>query len=400
MGTRWVDKIEKQVIESRLKEKISELEAQPEFRWKNGTTNFAVDDDGSPAARVALAACPLDQDLWSGLKNPAMVGMFPIGFREIWEYYANNRKRKTDEAGRKTIFQLARPFESALEEFNRAVVISAMLPVDPAIFHTYNELINRSSFAPWDGYKKAWSELGKLLNQGITRLAFDLARDDRVVVVMNGTTVKRISTEAIPLTHQDGSHGVSKGGNFPQKSVAVLTGLAQFGVSRMVFRDEMDDGKGRRLIGTLSSMILFDKEMPESKPAEEIILLNESWRNKLLKLSDFTNTESSVNRNRFCTYIPEAGEEGCTSCIKACPSGAQGTSAPKPDGGYSQAVMKQQHRFWDGALQFDNSRCCDERGQLANLYDEWMCGRCLSICGGEGNLRPSAVDAFSEFRTT
>ena len=84
--------------------------------------------------------------------------------------------------------------------------------------------------------------------------------NDRAVVVMNDATVEKISTMAIPQTHQGASHGVCKRVNYSQKSIAVLTGLAQFGVSLLVFRDELTSNRVRRLIGPLRSIMIFESE--------------------------------------------------------------------------------------------------------------------------------------------
>ena len=393
-----VDRISPHDVQTTLEAKIAELRQQPEFQWQGGRSNYALDADGSPAVRVAVAQCGMDFDLWKEIRNPAMVGLFPVGFRELWEFYANNRKRKTDEAGRSTIFQIAQPFEEAANRFRRAIVISAMLPADQQVFETYNSYITEESFSPWDGYAKAWGEIGQLLDRGITRLAFDLTREDRVVIPMNNATVKRVSTETVPATHQGASHGVCKGGNYSQKSIAVMTGLGQFGVSRIVFRDEAIDGSVKRYLGALSSIVMFDQEDPDRNGSHGVFTLTPDWRRRILDLSDFTKPDTEINRHRFCTYIREKGEPGCGKCIAFCPSGALANSSPLADGHHAEAVARQQHRFWDGAIQFDNGRCCDERGQLANLYDEWMCGRCVSICGGEGNVRPQAAAEFDSYK--
>ena len=384
-------------IEDRLRGKIAELSRQPEFQWQDGRANYALEPDGSPAVRAAAAVCSMEFDLWKNSRNPAMVGFYPVGFREIWEFYANNRKKKTNETGRSTIFQLAETFESAIKRFSRAVVISAMLPVSSSVFETYNTLIREKSFAPWDGYSKAWGELGQLLNRGINRLGFDLLREDRVVVVMNNANLKRLSTETVPTTHQGASHGVCKGGNYSQKSIAAITGLAQFGVSRMVFRDEIIDGEPRRLLGVLASIILFDQEKPSAN--DGMLALNDRWYETLSNLSDFTRNDEGSNSRRFCGYLTMDGKGGCRRCISFCPSGALANSSPRPDGTYDETVSRQQHRFWEGALQFDNGRCCDERGQLSNLYEEWMCGRCVSICGGEGRINPDAIETFDRLKS-
>ena len=152
-------------------------------------------------------------------------------------------------------------------------------------------------------------------------------------------------------------------------------------------------------MGTVSSIIIFDKEPPvtSSESDGEMLMLDEAWRKKIKDLSDFTNTDSNINRYRFCTFIPEKGEVGCGKCIAYCPHGALASSSPTTKGSYSKAVHAQQHRFYQGALQFDIGKCCDERGQLADLYDGWMCGRCVSICEGEGGVRPFAAENYPKF---
>lgn len=379
--------LEPGLFQRTLGEKIRELADQPEFAWQDGLKTYAIDSEDLPAARVAVANCPMDYDIWAGLRNPASVGNYPMGFADMWEYYAGRRKQKTDESGRATIFQVAAPFESALEKYRRAVLIAAMLPLNSAVLDAYNTPIKERGMAPWEGYCKAWGEINRLLDRGLTRAAYTIMNADRAVLVMNDATVGKMTNEAIPATHQGASHGVCKGGNYSQKSVAVLSGLAQFGVSRMVFRDETEEGVGRRLIGVLRSVVVFDPEDCVTDGSQGIRMIDDEWKAWVAKLSDFTVADSEVNRRRYCTYIPEKGENGCGKCVSFCPSNALKNSSPLPSGAYSDRVASQSHRFYGKALQFDNGSCCDERGQLSELYDEWMCGRCVSICGGEGVIR-------------
>lgn len=386
-----VEAITRDSAEKLLKEKIVQLSAQPEFQWKEGQTNYEQDPDGSPAVRVALAGCSVDFDLWAGLRNPAKVGIYPVGFQEIWEYYAGNRKKRTDASGRATIFQLSEPFLEAKKRYNRVLIISALLPLSKEIFATYNQYVRNKSFSPWDGYCKAWSECNQLLDRGITRLAMSLGSKTRVVVAMNDATVEKISTEAVPLTRQGASHGVCKEVNYPQKSIAVLTGLAQFGVSRMVFRDEIVQGEVRRLMGTLRSIVIFHSDEENTSDGGEVLPISTGWQEKTESLSDFTVLDPQVNSHRFCTYLPGNGERGCGKCLAFCPSDALAKSSPGTNGKYPKPLLDQEHRFWDGSLQFDNGSCCDDRGQLHTLYDEWMCGRCVAICATEGNRREEAA---------
>jgi len=394
-----IEAITRESVEKILKEKILQLGAQPEFRWEEGQNTYEVDPDGSPAVRVALASCSVDFDLWANLRNPAKVGIYPVGFQEIWEFYASNRKKRTDASGRATIFQLSEPFLEAKKRYNGVLIISALLPLSKEIFATYNQYVHDQSFSPWDGYCKAWSECNQLLDRGITRLAMSLSNNTRVVVAMNDATVEKISAEAVPLTRQGASHGVCKGVNYPQKSIAVLTGLAQFGVSRLVFRDEIVRGEVRRLMGTIRSIVIFHSGDDNTPNGSEVLSLSTWWQEKLKSLSDFTVLDPDMNRHRFCTYLAGNDERGCGKCLAICPSDALANSSPGTKGKYPKRLLDQEHRFWDGSLQFDNGSCCDDRGQLKTLYDEWMCGRCVAICAAEGNRRAEAAKLWESYCT-
>jgi len=378
-----------------FKEKIVELQGEPEFQWSKENTTYAIDDDGTPAVKLGVGNVPLEYDLWKGLRNPATIGAYPAGLQEIWEFYANRRKEKIDEYGRQTIFQIPRSFDLARKNYGRAVIVSVMLPFNPQVIGDYAQLFLKRGRGSSHLYSRMYNDVNQILDKATGRVAIDLLADDTAVVAMNNETVKNVSAEAIPATHQGVSHGPSKGGNYPQKSVAVLMGLGQFGVSRIVFRDEVYNGKVQRFAGPIRSIILFDKGEPIKDGSGGIIYPTESWRGFLFKLFDFTKTEPEINRHRFCTYIPY-GDKGCAKCVACCPSGAQANSVPTPDGKYSEQVSRQAHRLWEGKLQFDFNRCCDERGQLATLFPEWSCARCVSICIAQGNTRMSAVEDFYE----
>jgi len=67
-----------------------------------------------------------------------------------------------------------------------------------------------------------------------------------------------------------------------------------------------------------------------------------------------------------------------------------------PSGDYSPEVKEQEHRFYEDKIQFDYGSCCDDREQLANLYPEWSCARCVTICGSEGLRRPASIINYYE----
>ena len=78
----------------------------------------------------------------------------------------------------------------------------------------------------------------------------------------------------------------------------------------------------------------------------------------------------------------------------AAPPAPKRVPAPQPDGRYSEQVSRQAHRFWEGNLQFDYGKCCDDRGQMAGLFPEWSCARCLTVCMDQGVRRKQAVLSF------
>jgi hypothetical protein len=378
-----------------FEEKIVELQEEPEFQWSKEKIKYAMDADGAPALKLAIGNVPLDYDLWKGLRNPAVVGAYPAGLREIWEFYANRRKENIDVSGRQTIFQIPRSFDFALKNYRRAAVVSVMLPFSQQIIGDYVQLFTKKGKGSSHLFSRMYNDVNLMLDKATSRVAIDLVNDSNSVIAMNNETVKNVSEEAIPTTHQGASHGPSKGGNYPQKSVAALTGLGQFGIARIIFRDELENGKIQRFSGPIRSIVIFDKEEPVTDGSNGIMYPTDSWREFLFKLFDFTNTDAGVNRYRFCTYIPY-GDKGCTKCLSCCPSGAQANSAPTQSGKYVEQISKQQHRFWEGKLQFDYGRCCEERGQMTTLFPEWSCARCVSSCVAQGNRRTAAAKDFYE----
>ena len=357
------------------------------------TITYTVDGGGDPGVKLALGNVPLDYDLWEGLRNPAVVGLYPAGLREIWEFHANRTKDRVDEYGRQTIFQVAHSFDEAREKYGRALIASVMLPFSPSIVEGYYDQIKEDKDRSSHAFIRMYEDVNLMINKATNRVALELSSSNTVVVAMGDDNVGAVSKEAVPLTHQGASHGPSKGGNFPQKSLAVLLGLGQFGVSRIVFRDEVTDGKVKRFVGPIRSIVVFDEAEPVRDGASGMVYPTEDWRSFLFRLYDFTDIDAEVNRHRFCSYIP-LDDAGCRKCIIHCPPGAQPNSAPTTAGGYSKQVSSQAHRFWNGSLQFDFARCCEKRGQMSTLFPEWSCARCVSACAAEGTRREKSVESF------
>ncbi|MFC2011992.1 hypothetical protein ACFLVU_02560 [Chloroflexota bacterium] len=380
-----------------FKEKISEVQDEPEFQRSPTEVKYTTDKNGEPQVKLAIGNVPLDYNLWSGLRNPATVGLYPAGLPEIWDYYANRRKQKVDEAGRPTIFQIPRPFDYALKNYRRAVIISVMLPFSSQIISDYVDQVIDKRKGSSHRYTRMYEDVSNMLDKATSRAAIEMVTDDteKIVLAMNNNNVNALSAESIPQTHQGASHGPSKGGNYPQKSIAVLTGLGQFGIARIIFRDELNNGKVERFSGPIRSIIVFDKEESIKDGSNGIMYPSDSWRELLTRMYDFTDIDLEINKYRFCTYIP-LNDKGCGKCIDCCPSGAQLSSTPGPAGEYLEQVSRQAHRFWEGKLQFDFGKCCDERGQMAGLLPEWSCARCLAVCVDRGNRRKNAAQDFYE----
>ncbi|MFP3952434.1 MAG: hypothetical protein ACLFVP_09890 [Candidatus Bathyarchaeia archaeon] len=147
-----------------------------------------------------------------------MLGLYPAGLRELWELHANRRKKRVDESGRQTIFQVPRSFDYAREEFNRAVIISVMLPFSKIIIDEYsNEIITGGSVSS-HLFSRMYEDVNMMVNKATSRAAIELVNEDNVVLSMDNRTVGNVSEEAIPVTHQDDSHGPSKGTIIPRRA--------------------------------------------------------------------------------------------------------------------------------------------------------------------------------------
>ncbi len=375
---------------------VAEVKDEPEFSRSADRLKFAIDEEGHASIKIAIGNMPLDYDLWEGLRNPATVGLYPAGLPEIWEFYANRRKKKVDETGRPTIFQMPQSFDYAQNNYSRAVIISVMLPFSESIIEDYVSQVIDKKKGSSHTFARMYEDINKILDKTVSRVATDMIIDDAeaIVLPMTGDIVNALSSEAIPQTKQGISHGPSKGGNYPQKSIAALLGLGQFGISRIIFRDEIVDGKVQRYTGPIRSMVLFDKNKVITDGSEDVIFPTGAWRSFLTRLFDFTDTDPEINKYRFCSHIP-LNDNGCNKCVDCCPSGAQPNSTPLGTGEYSDQVNRQTYRFWNDKLQFDFGKCCDERGQMLSLLPEWSCARCVTICTNQGIKRKFAAQNYN-----
>ncbi len=390
----------RETLESALAQKVAEVRAEPEYSWGNGDFTHMTEADGQAVVRVAIANCSLETDVWAGLRSPAIVGRHPIGLPDIWAHFAANNIRSTRRDGSPNPLAMPETYDDARESFGRAVIISGMLPIDPRIFEAYAERILAGDRAPLDSYIKARGETGKIITRALNKLALALISEDRAVVPMTGDRAN-IVADRTRAEYQRGKYHGPANNLFPQNSVAVLTGLLQFGVSRIPFRDEAgDDGRVRRLMGQYGAIVVFDEQTPMHDPESGIVEITPEWQQHAGALADYTNVSEEIVRQRYCTYnvLDGEGNSVCVKCIEYCGSGALGNSVPSPRGEYGERVLRQKHRFFEGWLKFDFGNCCRDRGQKAQLYSDYVCARCVAICAAEGvrkatvpQIRPSAL---------
>lgn len=380
-------------ITALLADNIRALRDDPSFCA--GEVKYALDRTGEPDVKVAAVNVPLDYDLWEGLRNPAGMGLHPVSLRDIWEFYAwRTAAGHLDEPGRETIFEVPRSFEYACDRFQRVLIVSVMLPFAEKLLKEHDRFIRaHERGASWQ-YSRFYEAVNDTLDRAILRTGMELNTKESVVLAMDRKMMDDLSLQAVPLTRQGKAHGPQKEVHYPQKSIAVLTGLAQFGVSRFVFRDELQGGKVKRFLGPIRSLVIFDRGPLVEDGRHGIIYPHQRWRDFLFALSDFTKTQDDINRCRFCSYIP-LGDKGCGKCIPRCPPGALIQSVPDRAGRYS-GDLHEPKRFWKDQLQFDYKQCLGDRKSMASLFPEWRCGRCITTCAVIGNRRRGAVEEYEK----
>ncbi|MGD8238183.1 MAG: hypothetical protein PVH68_06515 [Armatimonadota bacterium] len=380
------------VLEALLTERATEVAREPEYSWGDDFRSFMTDEDGTPVVRLAATNCAPDMDIWEGLRNPARVGMFPIGLRDVWMHHAAANVRSTRYDGSPNPLAMPEPFEEALERLNRAVIISGMLALNPGVSEAYAGKIEQGELDPMDYYGRARGEAGAIINKAVGKLALSLMSPDRAVVPMTAANAAKVIDRTRSEYHKGRYHGPCNN-HYPQNSIAVMTELMQFGIHRMPIRDEVwPGGVVQRLCGQYASIIIFDEEEPVTDGSGGVSLLDPERLAWLRRLSDYSDVADEVVGQRYCTYnvIIGDGRSACGKCIEFCPSGALPNSSPGPDGTTEARLLRQKHRFFDGALDFDFGTCCRDRGQKAQLYDDYVCARCDVICAVRGVCRPAS----------
>ncbi|KKL14276.1 hypothetical protein LCGC14_2517330, partial [marine sediment metagenome] len=373
-------------LQQRLADKVAEVARQPEHSWADGFCSFMAEPDGRHVLRVGATHCPPDMDIWQGLRSPAQVGMYPIGLEDIWMHYAAANVRSTRADGSPNPLAMPEPFADAMERFKRAVIISGMLAMNPTVYETYAGKIERGDADPPDDYCRARGEVSKLINKAVGRLALSLMAPNRAVVPMTGDNAGKVIDGTRSAYTKGKYHGPCNNA-YPQNSIAVMTGLLRFGVSRLPFRDELGpDGQVRRLMGQYASVVIFDDHSPAGDNGDGVTLLEPDRLGRMRRVNDYADAAEDVVADRYCTYNLRGadGDGACRKCIKVCPSGALAHSSPDVDGAYSQKQLSQKHRFSGGTLDFDAGNCGRERGQKAQLYAEYVCARCEAICAARG----------------
>ena len=384
--------IHRERLQELLTEKVMEVAALPDHYSGDGFRSFMTEDDGRPVVRLAATHCPVQMDIWQGLRSPAQVGTYPIGLEDIWRHYACANIRSTRSDGSPNPLAMPEPFEDARKRFGRAVILSALLAMNPEIYEAHAEKVLRGDADPSDAYCRARGEVGGIIHKAVGRLALALMAPNRAVVPMTDQNIPKVIKGTRGEYHSGRYHGPCNN-LYPQPSIAVMTGLLRFGVNRLPFRDEVaPEGTVRRLLGQYASIVLFDDQPPDDDGEGGVSLLDADRLAWMRRVNDYTDVAEEVVAERYCTYnlTGPNGGGACGKCVEACPSGALPNSSPAPDGTFPERLTRQAHRFWDGCLDFDFGNCCRDRGQKAQLYPEYVCARCEAVCAARGVCRPAA----------
>ena len=384
--------IDHQLIQDLLQKKTTDVILEPEYNQRRNFSSFMTDSKSEPVVRVAITNFLPDLNIWEGLQTPAHVGRFPLAPADIWEHYAANNFKSIRPDGTSSILAVPETFEQALNRIRRIVIISGILTVNPKVYEYYAEKIELGDQDPFDYYKYATQEVADIIDKAIGKLALSLMAPDRAVVPMNSSNTQKI-IDRTRGDYKKGSYNGPCNNHWPQNSIAVMSGLLQFGINRLPFRDETDDeGNRQRLYGRYRSIVIFDREDPVSDGTGGITMLNQERLARLRDINSYTRNSQDIINDRYCTYNQTNKEHQsiCGLCIKNCPSNALSNSSPGPDGVFSESVKRQAHRFWEEELVFDFKNCISDRNQKADLFEDYVCARCEAICAARGVQKSAA----------
>ena len=380
-------------VRSLFEEKINEIAKEPEYAWGGDFKSFMVDRNGRPVVRVGIANCDPDTDIWDGLRNPANVGMYPLTPDDIWKHHAAANIEATRFDGSPNPLAMPEPFEDAKAHLGRVVIISAMLVVNPEMYEAYAQKIEKGEEGPFDYYKRATTEVSAIIDKATAKSSLALMAPGRAVVPMTSRNAATIVDRTRSEYTTNRYHGPCNN-HWPQNSISVMTGVMQFGISRIPFRDEVDEaGEPMRLFGRYQSIVLYDEAEPIADTSKGIRLITPESISTLRKVNDYANTDDGVVSKRYCTYNMKKadGSSVCGKCLAVCPSNALPNSSPTPMGVFSDRLMDQTHRFSGESLDFDFGNCTRYRGQKTEVFEEFVCARCEVICAARG-IRRSAKD--------
>lgn len=373
-------------IHSILLAKVNEVINEPTHNWNSPFKSFMTDEENQPEIRIGIINFNLDTDIWAGLRSPAKVGMYPVTPKDIWRHYACLTSKTVRPDGSPNPLAMPESFEDARSRFNRGVIICGMLAVNPEIYRLYNEKIMQGDEDPFDYYNRATDDVSRIINKAVGKTGLALIDNDRAVVAMTDRNAEMVINRTKSEYYSGRYHGPCNN-HWPNNSLAVMTGLLRFGVNRIAFRDEaMSDGKRQRLFGRYRSIVIFDQEPLVQDDSNRVILLDSNRLDQLKQINNYTLASEKEISQRYCTYnlTDNNGQSICGKCLPACPSGALQNSTPSPAGTYSESLLDQKHRFWEGDLDFDYANCINDRSKKGQLYDDYVCARCEVICASSG----------------
>lgn len=381
----------KRELEKLLLKKTEEVISEPEHNWTSDFRGFMTSKEGRPVVRVAVVNSSMDMDIWRGLCTPVNVGLHPLTPADIWMHYAAMHVKNTRPDGMPDPLAMPESFQDASRRFQRVIIICGMLAVNPHVFRDYARKIEYGDADSPDYYRRTTNDVSKIIDRALSKVALQIMSPNRAVIPMTQKNVDAIIRRTRAEYTTGRYHGPCND-HWPKSSIAVMTGLMRFGVNRIPFRDEVTkEGKRHRLFGRYGSIIIFDKEKPVQDKEKGIKLFDHEHLDWLIKVNDYTIVDPEIVSQRYCTYntLKPDGMSVCGKCIEVCPSKALPNSSPLPDGNYSDVILRQKHRFWKETLSFDYANCSRDRKQKAEIFEDYVCARCETICASCGVQKSS-----------